>query len=207
MRVIPLVFNNKYKVNPSKKIIRNKYVISHIGTLYLSRNSVDFLKALKMLLDYQPTLMENIELNYVGTVTEEDKIAVEQLGLSGITHFRGFISENECNPYFENTDLFLAVDGKNASTIFFPSKIMKYFFYQKPILGLTPAGSSLEHELKESKNYCFRNEDYDGISECLYNLITSKNECSQHDKEYWKKFTMENIKDEYEELILTLFSK
>ena len=206
MRVMPLVFNNKFNVDSNGKKTKNKYVISHIGTLYLNRNSVDFLKALKIMFDDHPNLKDSIELNYVGTVTNEDKNAVEKLGLSDITFFRGFLSEQECKPYFEDADLFLAVDGKDASTIFFPSKIMKYFFFQKPILGLTPEGSSLEYELKQSQNYCFRNDDHQGISECLYNLVSSRNECSIHDKEYWRKFTMGKIEPEYEKMIMQLLS-
>lgn len=207
MRVIPLVFNNNSQVVVNREKARNKYVISHIGTLYQNRNSVDFLKALKLMLDEHPNLKEIIELNYVGTVTSEDEAAIEKLGLSDVTFFRGFLSEIECKPYFEDADLFLAVDAKDSRTIFFPSKIMKYFFYQKPIIGLTPAGSSLEYELKVSKNYCFRNDDYLGISSCLFNLISTDNVHSSHNKEYWRRFTMGEIANDYESIIKSILIK
>lgn len=207
LRVLPLVFNSNIERNCIVKESEKKYIISHIGSLYQIRNSVDFLKALNLMLDKHPEMKDRIKLNYVGKVTPEDKYAVDEFKLSSITYFRGFLSEKECIPYFEEADLFLAIDAKNASTIFFPSKIMKYFFYQKPILGLTPENSALDYELKESLNYSFRNEDYKGISECLYMLISNNNSISLNNNEYWKKFTMEHISVEYKKIVEEILTK
>ncbi len=199
MYVMPLVFNSFSSGNKGDLANTNKtkYVISHIGTLYSGRDSTDFLRSLKMMLDKHPEVKEQFILNYVGTVTDNDRNCVKEFDLSSQVNFLGRISEQECCKYFEQTDLFLAVDGKDARNIFFPSKIMKYLFYGKPILGLTPKGSALQYELNNSHNFCFTNEDYSGISNFLYHAITDLDYPSGFDTTYWKKFTMEEVRPQY----------
>ena len=199
MFVLPIVFHQEkvHKHNLLSDKNKIKFVISHIGSLFPGRDSVDFLKSLHMMLTRNPDLINQIELNYVGTVTDEDRKYVKESGLSNIVNYAGYLSEKECEEYFAKTDLFLAIDGKNAKNIFFPSKIMKYFYYGKPILGITPKHSALQYELEKSNNSYFDNEDYEGISNYLYKVITNDKSLAQIDTEYWKAFTMEKVYPKY----------
>lgn len=209
MYILPLVFNideessypNNHKSN------KTKFVVSHIGTLFKDRDSEDFLKALHLVFEKYPYLKNRMELNYIGTVTDIDRQRVLEYDLSSITNFIGYLSEKECYPYFENTDLFLAIDGKKSRNIFFPSKIMKYFYYGKPILGLTPPQSALQYELNSSGNFCFNNEDIQSISNFIYRALTEEGFLSGNDTTYWKNFTMESIYPKYEEIISNLINK
>lgn len=203
MYIIPFVFNEKQMVSdvPSDKKKNTKFVISHIGTLYPGRDSVDFLKAVRLLLDEHPELISKLQIKYVGTVTDNDRNTVKKYGLSEITEFLGFLSEKDCLPYFEQSDLFLAVDGKKSRNVFFPSKILKYFYFGKPILGLTPSGSALQFELQQSHNAYFENEDYRGISDFLYKAISSDDFSSVNDTEYWHNFTMKKIYPQYVDIV------
>lgn len=199
MFVLPLVFNESKSLydEVNKKKDNNKFIISHIGNFYLTRNSIDFLKSVRLMLDEHPYLLQKIELNFVGVVTDNDKKKISELGLSNITNLTGPLNENECQFYFENSDLFLAIDDKNSCKSFFPSKIMKYFYYGKPILGLTPRGSVLQTELQKSNNKSFANEDYQGIASYLYRLIIKDDSIAMNDTEYWKTFTMERVSSQY----------
>ena len=200
MFVLPLVFNPPKRENVVNVIDDNKekkYNISHIGTLYLDRTSVDFLKAIRLMLDNHPELRSMFIVNYVGTVTPKDKEFIEENGLSDIVNFAGFLKEADCNNYYEKSDLFLAIDAKTARNIFFPSKIMKYFFYRKPILGMTPPGSALQYELEKSHNYVFGNEETESIANFLYHAITDNKYLAGFDIDYWKNYTMEYVAPQY----------
>ena len=203
MYVIPFVFRPVQECSDASicKKDNSKFVISHIGTLYPGRDSVDFLKALHLMLHEHPELKKRILLRYVGKVTDNDKDSVRKYDLSDITEFLGFLGERDCLRYFEESDMFLAIDGKNARNIFFPSKILKYFYYGKPILGLTPLGSALQYELQQSHNAYFENEDYHGISDFLYQAVSSDNFSINNDTEYWKNFTMEKIYPQYMDIV------
>lgn len=208
MFIVPFVFNTS-KIERGKEDYKEnkKFVISHIGSLYPNRDSSDFLKALMLLLDNHPELKNKIELNYVGNVTDNDRNLVNYYQLSDITFFTGVLSEADCQNYFEKSNLFLAIDGKNSRNIFFPSKIMKYFYCGKPILGMTPKGSALQYELEKSRNYCFENEDYEGIAEFLRLAILEKDFPSGYDKEYWRNFTMEKVYPEYLNILSRVLRK
>lgn len=200
MYVLPLVFNPPKREDNTKETdgkSEQKFNISHIGTLYLDRTSVDFLKAIRLMLDNYPELKEKFIVNYVGTVTPKDKKFVEENGLSKMVNYAGFLNETDCNKYYEKADLFLAVDAKTARNIFFPSKIMKYFYYGKPILGLTPPHSALQYELEKSRNYVFSNEETESIADFLYYAITDKKYLTGFDTDYWKNFTMERVASQY----------
>jgi len=209
MFIVPFVFKANItkgeRINISGK--KDSFNISHIGSLYPNRDSADFLKALNMLLGQHPELKDCIELNYVGNVTSNDRELVKQYNLSSITNFAGVLSEEECQGYFERADLFLAIDGKNSRNIFFPSKIMKYFYYGKAILGLTPKDSALQYELDKSGNFCFENEDYQGVANFLFQAITKEGFLEVFDRSYWRNYTMECVCPQYLCIINELIGK
>lgn len=201
--VMPLVFNPSIssKELKEKKKSGRKFIISHIGSFYPERDSADFLKAIRLMLNEHPEIEKQVEIYFVGAVTDNDRINVQDYNLSNLVRIIGYVSEKECVKYFEQSDLFIAVDGKNARNIFFPSKVLKYFYYGKPILGLTPQGSALQYELQKSHNFSFENEDYIGVANFLYRIIAEKGFPIDIDTDYWKNFTMKNITPQYESIV------
>lgn len=210
MVVLPLVFNapsqNSLAIKAEQSVKEN-FVISHIGSLYEGRDSLDFLRALALLIKEHPEFADKVKLNYVGTVPNNDKALAEELGLLNMIHYAGFISESECLKFFLESDLYIALDGKNARDIFFPSKIMKYFYYGKPILGLTPKNSVLEHELSKSGNHVFNNSDINGIANFLHQAITKYESISTNDKEYWRNYSLDNVAKQYKALVNRILTK
>ena len=204
MYVLPLVFNTPQREdnNEAKVLdVGEKFIISHIGKLYLDRTSVDFLMAVRLLLTQYPELKKRLIINYVGTVTPQDVDFVNKNDLESVVNYAGFLNESECNKYYEQSDLFLAIDAKTARNIFFPSKIMKYFYYGKPILGITPQDSALSYELEKSHNFCFTHDDCQGIADFLYCAILKDGYLKGIDTEYWRRFTMDIVRPQYEEIV------
>lgn len=182
-------------------------VISHIGNFMLNRRAEPFLRALSKLLIMHPDYRSKIKVNFIGTVPDEDKKLIEEKELNDIVKLHGTLPIEECEPFYKNSDLFLVIDGINPNNIFFPSKILKYFYFQRPILGISPTGSVLDEELSASGHCCFDNNDIDGISECLNTTITDYAKLCRFDAGYWKRFEASSVVNAYKEAVTKMLDK
>lgn len=171
--------------------------ISHIGNFYKGRTSTVFIKAAADFVKRYPEYRKSFIINYIGNVTEEDKNLISEYSLNDVFNLTGRISQDKCTHYYINTDIFLAVDGVGDDNLFFPSKIMKYFYYQKPILGITPSGSVLDEELKNYGCQSIDNYDNESIVRYLKNAIDNYKSLCGIDMDYWKRFTLEGIVTQY----------
>lgn len=176
-------------------------IISHIGNFMLNRRAEPFVKAVNKLLIDHPEVRGFLKVNFIGSVTPKDKELIYQKDLDDVFVLHGMLTPAECEAYYQKSDVFLAVDGVNPDNIFFPSKILKYFYYQRPILGITPNGSVLDHELKTSKQAVFANDDVQAISKYLYGAITNYSSILDFDTSYWQIFKPSSVVEKYRQLI------
>ena len=95
----------------------------------------------------------------------------------------------------------------NKDNLFFPSKILKYLYFRRPILGITPKGSVLDCELKQAGHISLHNSDLDGIVDYLERAIFNYESLIGFNQEYWHKFEPKNVVSLYEELVLRLLDK
>ena len=179
--------------------------ISHIGNFMLNRTSVSFINAISRLLEERPFLREKIIVNYIGRVTEREKELINERGLSKNFNLVGSISPTACEVYYQQSDAFLAVDGVNKDNIFFPSKILKYFYFKRPIIGITPKGSVLDYELRASGHAVFTNDDIESIKQYLYRLVTNYSSVLSFNANYWHNFKPENVISYYNSIIQDRF--
>lgn len=187
----PTIVNNQ-----SRKT--DKLIISHIGSFSKNRNSLVFLKALSNL---PPEVKDCVQVNFVGNVTDEEKNAIKDLNLCRVVNLVGIISEQECYNYYENSDLFLIVDINCSPNLFYPSKILKYFCYQKPILGITTEQSVIRDELTMTGNYPFSYNDVDGIASFIKKAVVDYESLLTNDKDYGERFYSENVIKGYQAII------
>lgn len=181
--------------------------ISHIGNFMLNRTSQPFIKAVASLIRKSPEYRDKLRVNYIGQVTEPEKELIKELSLTDIFNLTGSISADACVNYYKKTDLFLAVDGVNKDNLFFPSKILKYYYFRRPILGITPEGSVLDCELHKSNHTSIRNSDVDGISDYLERALNNYETLLDFDASYWHRFEPKNVVEEYESIIKDMLSK
>lgn len=176
-------------------------VISHIGKFYANRNASPFIKSVSRLLKEHPEFRSRIKVNFVGWVIDEDKDLIFKEGLGDVFVLHGMLPAADCESFYLQSDMFLAVDGVNPDNIFFPSKILKYFYFQRPILGITPKGSVLDSELRQANHAVFENSDIDGISAFLFKALTRYESICSFNKAYWEKFKPVNVVNQYETLV------
>lgn len=196
MYVLPLIISYDKEYIP---ILSSKdfVTISHIGTFFLNRNSINFIKAVYASVQENPDVKKRLRINYVGSVLQAERELISELGLSNMFNLVGTISEEECIQYYIDSDAFLAIDGKNEKNIFFPSKIMKYFYYKKPILGITPSDSVLSSELSKSGHTFIDNDNLSELKDYILRLVYNYDSLNNFDRTYWRKFSKENVYNHY----------
>ena len=178
--------------------------IVHIGNFMLNRTARPFIIAITRLLQKHPEVRKRLKVVFVGMVTGSDKDLIKMNNLGDIFDLKGTLPASECVKYYQESDMFLAVDGVNKDNFFFPSKTLKYFYFQRPILGISPTGSVLHDELHRSKHAVYDNSDCDGIADFLYKTITDYNAVVNFDRDYWRRFNPQNVVAQYEKMVQLL---
>ena len=175
--------------------------ISHIGNFMLNRTSQPFIRAVAVLLGKHPDYRQKLRVNYIGLVTEPEKELIKMNGLGEVFNLTGSISADACMEYYKMSDLFLAIDGVNKENLFFPSKILKYLYFRRPILGITPNGSVLDRELQQAGHTSIANSDMESIVEYLERAMADYESLLSFDQDYWHRFEPQNVVAQYETMI------
>ena len=196
MKALPLSFNTVNLPERKEKKRGDKIIISHIGEIYDSRSLKDIVDALSELVVENPSLINRIEFQLVGRVKQSEKDYVHSKKLDDMFVFVGLLPPDQLSSFYQNSDIFLALDINTAQSPSYPSKLMMYYYYQKPILGITTPESVMELDFKKSGHEYFYYGDKNGIKKYLIDLIVKNNRFS-YDTDYWKIFTVEHAIEEY----------
>lgn len=189
------------------KVFNEKLVVSHIGNFAKNRNADTFLNALVYLFKSYPADRDKIVVNFVGNCTNKDIQFINSNSLDDIIGFMGKVSEDECYRFFNRSDLFLIVDINCSPNLFYPSKLIKYFFYRKPILGITTEDSVVANELIKTGNYSFGYYNYKGVAEFLHKAINEYESIDTCDKKYYKQFELNSVVDIYSNIVNKIVEK
>lgn len=192
---------NRSALDRSNKISLN---INHIGTFYPYRNASDFIISISKLFAEQPELIKKIKVNFIGTVVESDIKLIRKYGLSKTFNLTGRITSEECQAYYRNADILLTTAGGQGENVMFPSKIVKYFYYDRPILSLSPHNTIVEREMLISGHRSFEPADYEGLKSYINTAITDYKSLCEYNHDYWKRFTKEAVVNLYSSLYKSL---
>ena len=199
---MPISLPTNYVQRIKKERLENKITISHIGSLAYGRTSEVFIKSVKAFIAKYPDSKERLQIRYVGDVSKKDRDIIKELCLEQYFEIVGPLSEEDCRWYYQNSDAFMAVDSQGK--LFYPSKILKYFYFGAPILGIGYSGSVLEHEMQRSHNtFCSINNP-EGIMHFLYNLVFNYSKIANNDKRYWEQYLPMRISKQYEDTIIAM---
>lgn len=201
MKALPLSFNTMNLPERIEKKPGDKIIISHIGEIYDSRSLKDIVDALSELMEDNPSLMNKIQIQLVGRVKQSEKDYVYSKKLEDIFVFVGLLPPNELASYYQNADVFLALDINTAQSPSYPSKLMMYYYYQKPILGITTLGSVMERDFNKSGHRFYYYGDKNGIKEFFHNILFTGFIKSNYDKRYWEQFTVGNAIKLYKPIV------
>lgn len=198
---IPLV--NTFKPNDSfAKESNSLFTIAHIGTLHTGRTAQPFLLALKKVKENYPDLRKRLKVIFIGGNLSSDIKLTESFDLSDVVLWLGRISENLCDSYYSLADMFLAIDCLYDYDYFYPSKILKYYSYQHPVLGLVSSCNTiLAEEMHASRNTAINLSNIDTIANFIISILENKVDLNSYDKDYWQRFTPMFVMDFYDEYL------
>ena len=145
VRIVPHAYEPQlFQSAPNEN--NGRLIIRYLGDLYQSRTPQPLFKALEILLETEPELLQKFRFEIVGDVHE---LNLEQMGISrlpeGLVVFRPRVN------YFESLSMMTSASGlmvidapvpKNSESVFLPSKLIEYVGADRPIIGLTPPGTA-----------------------------------------------------------------
>lgn len=197
---MPIKFPIKKDIKYTKKkngVIR----LCHIGNFYGARRAKDFLILLNKLFMEDPQLKNFIHITFVGSVPPEDVDLIKQLKMESVISLAGTITEEQCIPYYLNSDIFLVIESPKQGLLFFPSKTIRYFYYDKPILGITLKNSVLFNLLYSNGHFAFQINDYEGIKQYIIKAVRNYESLLDYNREAWMKYDIANVIQEYSKIV------
>ena len=145
VRIVPHAFEPELFQNGPRNS-NGRLVIRYLGDLYQSRTPQPLFKALEILSETEPELLQKFRFEIVGDVHELD---LEQMGISrlpdGLVEFRRRVSYSESLQMMTSASGLMVIDApvrKNSESVFLPSKLIEYVGADRPIIGLTPPGTA-----------------------------------------------------------------
>lgn len=137
----PEDFPNKKKRNKAS----SKLTFLYSGIFYGKRKPDLFLEAIHELIKENPSLRNEIELQFQGGLDEESISLIEKLNVSDIVENLGYVEHKTAVKNLSKADiLWLLIGHTKDSEKVTLGKMFEYFGSGKPILALAPEGGTRE---------------------------------------------------------------
>ena len=159
VEVITNGFDDEF-VAAENAILDTKFSISYIGLLPKQSNPKLLFKVLKALCEENLNFKKDLQLNFIGDISEEVKVAIEENKLLQNTNFVGYVSHRKAIEY-QNTAqvlLLLIPNVKNNKGIL-TGKLFEYLKAKRPILAIGPEKGDLATILQETNSGVIVNFD------------------------------------------------
>ena len=159
VEVITNGFDDEF-VAAENVILDRKFSISYIGLLPKQSNPKLLFKVLKAVCEENLNFKIDLQLNFIGDISEEVKVAIEENKLLQNTNFVGYVSHRKAIEY-QNTSqvlLLLIPNVKNNKGIL-TGKLFEYLKAKRPILAIGPEKGDLATILQETNSGVIVNFD------------------------------------------------
>ncbi len=93
------------------------------------------------------------------------------------------VSYDRVDGYINEAAILLVIDAPLDSSQFFPSKIVEYLPFGKPIIGVTPAGSETERILHKTGNMAVSYRDIARLTELIGKAISGVDRGTRYNPE------------------------
>jgi glycosyltransferase involved in cell wall biosynthesis len=140
------------EVLASKKVTLDiNFSISYIGLLPKQSNPKFLFKVLEKLCEENPMFKNDLQINFIGDISEEVKTEIESNNLTENTSFFGYVSHQRAIAYQKKSQVLLLLipDVKNNRGIL-TGKVFEYLTAKRPILAIGPEDGDLATILAET---------------------------------------------------------
>jgi len=141
MSVVPHGFDFTLYNSPSSR--PDGIVVRHLGSLYGRRNPLPLFRALRRILEQEPTLLAGVGFELIGQVSPWIARHPGYRALpQGLVRIVDTVSYRESLRLMAGADLLLVIDAPDEVSVFLPSKLIDYLGAGVPIMGIVPPGAS-----------------------------------------------------------------
>ncbi|MEY2692409.1 MAG: hypothetical protein RIT03_799 [Bacteroidota bacterium] len=151
------VITNGYDIATEPSLqLDAKFSLAHIGSLLSARNPIVLWEALAELLQELPDLAQHLQLNFIGTTSQEVKDALAHYGLAKYMQDFGYVSHQEAVRFQKESQVLLLIEIDSPDTkLILPGKLFEYMVSGRPILAMGPAGSDFASIITETQTGTF----------------------------------------------------
>lgn len=148
--VITNGFDDEF-LDSQKVILDANFSISYIGLLPKQSNPSLFFKVLQRLCQENLAFKNDLQINFIGDISEEVKAEIELNNLVENTNFVGYVSHQKAIGYQKKSQVLLLLipDVKNNKGIL-TGKLFEYLTAKRPILAIGPEEGELATILTET---------------------------------------------------------
>ena len=130
-----------------------KFSISYIGLLPKQSHSDLFFKVLKSLIDTTDNFKEDLNVNFVGDIANEVKVAVNKYQLEDYVNFKGYVQHQEAIQIQQKSQvLLLLIPNVKYNKGILTGKLFEYITTKRPILAIAPKQGDLEEVLSKTNS-------------------------------------------------------
>ncbi|WP_435415734.1 glycosyltransferase family 4 protein [Polaribacter aestuariivivens] len=129
----------------------NKFTISYIGLLPKQSNPKLLFKVLQKLLKENEELKNDLQLNFIGDISEDVKNEIQKYNLESLSIFKGYVSHQEAILYQKKSQvLLLLIPNVPNNEGILTGKLFEYLTAKRPILAIGNENSDLSKILKDT---------------------------------------------------------
>lgn len=146
--------------------------VLHTGAFYPVYRTPDSLFEGLALLNRRMPLKGRLLLECVGDETVCFQPLVNKLGLEEIIYLREAVPYAECQEKIAQADLLAVVDVTyGLRGVFLPTKLIEYFAFLKPVIGIAPPGSAVAQTLQRCGLECPDQDSPEAIADAFERQI------------------------------------
>ncbi len=116
-----------------------------------------------------PALVPTFE--FVGSSDARYPARARELGIDGITKFVARTSYLKSLQIASDADILVVIDTNTPGSVFFPSKVVDYLMFGKPVLALTAEGGATSEVLEPLGHVCVDASDPPLIAEAIARMV------------------------------------
>lgn len=166
---ISVITNGYDKNSVANMPLDNKFTVAHIGSLLSKRNPEVLWQVLKELVTEHLDFATDLEIHFVGSVSEDVLKSLKSYHLSPYVNNHGYVSHNKAIEFQKKSQVLLLIEIDSEETkCIIPGKLFEYMVSNRPILAIGPDASDVECIIKETNTGSYFNyQDHDDIKTTL----------------------------------------